>query len=111
MNPPGEALWMYLGQIANNIAVKDDLRAEVTEALIPVYANLDSINATSERALGETKVSNERLTAIEQKTSSEVFFLFFLFLQKAIRKQLPYRWGETHEYRLVHKGAVLPQRH
>ena len=61
-----------LGQIAKNIVVKDDLRAEVTEALLPVYANLDSINAKSERALDETKVLNERLTAIEQKTSSEV---------------------------------------
>ena len=70
--PTGRDIMNVLGQIAKNMVVKDDLRAEVTEALLPVYANLDSINAKSERALDETKVLNERLTAIEQKTSSEV---------------------------------------
>ena len=56
-----------LGQIAKNMVVKDDLRAEVTEALLPVYAKLDAIDAKSERALEETKNLNVRMSAIEQK--------------------------------------------
>ena len=61
-----------LGQIAKNMVVKHDLRAEVTEALLPVYAKLDAIDAKSERALDETKNLNARLTAIEQKGDMHV---------------------------------------
>ena len=70
--PTGRDILNVLRQIANNIVVKDDLRAEVTEALHPVYAHLDSINAKSERALDETKVLHERLAVIERNSSSEV---------------------------------------
>ena len=54
------------------MVVKDDLRAEVTEALHAVYAHLDSINAKSERALDETRILHERLAVIEWNNSSEV---------------------------------------
>ena len=44
----------------------------MAEALQVVYANSYVTNAKSERALDETKVLNERLPAIEQKTTPEV---------------------------------------
>ena len=55
-----------------NIVVKDDLRAEVSEALLPVYAKFDAIEAKSERALSETKNLNERLSMIERSSISEI---------------------------------------
>ena len=67
--PSGRDIIDALGQIARNIAVKDDLRAEITEALFPVYASIDAINAKSDRALAETKNLNERMSSMEQKGS------------------------------------------
>ena len=57
-----------LGKVANNIIVKDDLRAEVTEALLPVHTKLNAIDAKSERALEETRLLNERLSVVERKS-------------------------------------------
>ena len=45
------------------MVVEDDMRAEVTEVLLPAHAKLDAIDAKSER---ETKNLNERMTAIER---------------------------------------------
>ena len=65
--PSGRDIMHALGQIARNMFVKDDLRAEMTEALLPVYANIEAVNAKSDRALAETKNLNARMPAIEQK--------------------------------------------
>ena len=65
--PSGRDIMHALGQIARNMLVKDDWRAEMTEALLPVYANIEAVNAKSDRALAETKNLNARMPAIEQK--------------------------------------------
>ena len=71
--PTGRDIMNVLGQIANNMVVKDDcLKAEVTEALHPVYAHLDSINAKSERALDKTRILHERLAVIERDSTSNL---------------------------------------
>ena len=70
--PSGRDIMNALGQIARNMVVKDELRAEITEALLPVYANIDAIRANSDRALAETKNLNERISALEQKRSVDV---------------------------------------
>ena len=41
--PTGRDIMTVLGNIANNMVVKDDLRVEMTEALHPVYAHLELI--------------------------------------------------------------------
>ena len=69
--PTGRDIMKVLGNIANNMVVKDDLRVEITEALHPVHAHMESINAKSERALDETRVLNERLALIERDKLSE----------------------------------------
>ena len=69
--PTGRDIMHVLGNIANNMVVKDDLRVEITEALHPVHAHMDSINAKSERALDETRVLNERLALIERDKLSD----------------------------------------
>ena len=53
------------------MVVKDDLRVEITEALHPVHAHMESINAKSERAFDDTKVLNKRLAFIERDNLSE----------------------------------------
>ena len=54
-----------LGQIAKNIVIKDDLRAEVTEVLLPVYARLDALYVKSERILQGTTNLHERSMKVE----------------------------------------------
>ena len=69
--PSGRDIMNVLGQIAKNMVVKDDLRAEITEALVPVYAHLQVVAAKSERALQQSMNLNERLVAIESKSLAD----------------------------------------
>ena len=54
-----------------NMVVRDDIKADVMEALQPVHARLDSVDASANQALNETKELNERLTKQEQSSVIE----------------------------------------
>ena len=58
--PTGRDIMQVLGQIAKNMVVKDDLRAEITEALQPVYTNITALGAKTDNL-------NARLSVIENK--------------------------------------------
>ena len=46
--PTGRDIMQVLEQIAKNMVVKDDLRAEITEALQHVYRNLNALGAITD---------------------------------------------------------------
>ena len=69
--PSGRDIMNVLGQIAKNMVVKDDLRAEITEALVPVYAHLQAVDAKSEKALQQSMNLNERRVAIGSKSLAD----------------------------------------
>ncbi len=57
--------------MARNMVVRDEVKADVVEALGPVQAQLHSVEARSTQALEETKTLNERLIVVESGAIAE----------------------------------------
>ncbi len=55
-----------------NIVVRDDIRADIVEALQPVNARLDSVDVKTTQALNETKALHERLQTQEAGRALDV---------------------------------------
>ena len=53
--------------VIEKIVVRDDIRADITEALQPAHERLDTVDAKSTQALTETKALHQRLEVIENE--------------------------------------------
>ena len=69
--PSNKDIMNAITVMQQNMVVRDDIKADVMEALQPVHARLDSVDASANQALNETKELNERLTKQEQSSVIE----------------------------------------
>ncbi len=69
--PSNRDLMNVITHMARNMVVRDEVKADVVEALGPVRAQLHTVEARSTQALEETKALNERLIVIESGAIAE----------------------------------------
>lgn len=64
--PSNKDLMTALSAILKNMVVKDDVRAEVTEAMVPVKKELREVSDRTDLALSQTHNLHSRLVTVEQ---------------------------------------------
>ena len=70
--PSNREILNAINMMRENMVVRDDIRADIVEALQPVNARLDSVDAKTTQALNETKTLHERLQTQEAGRALDV---------------------------------------